>query len=146
MIKKKIFRFIALASFLFVAPVIALGQPLANPDEYQQFLADQQTSSSTTIGCTLDSSAGFAGIFAHVSCIIYNTFIPMLFAVAMALFVYGVVQYVMNGADESKREKGKQYMVWGIIGLTVMVSVWGLVALLGGTFGLDSNVVPQLRE
>ena len=54
------------------------------------------------------------------------------------------IYYVINTQDEAKREKGKQFMIWGIIALTVMVCVWGLVSVLGNTFGIV-NVIPKVN-
>lgn len=66
--------------------------------------------------------------------------IPLLFAIALLAFLWGVVQFLIAGAaDEERREKGKKFVVWGIIGLAVMSSVWGLVNLLGGTITLDNR-------
>ncbi len=102
-------------------------------------------SGGSTLGCSLPTSNKTVGdLFAHVTCLIYKTIIPMFFALAMAMFLWGVVQYVVNEGDEGKREKGKQFMVWGIIGLTVMVTVWALVAVLGSTFGFDTKTIPSL--
>ena len=76
--------------------------------------------------------------------IIGNSIIPLIFTLAFAFFIWGVVQYVLNDSDEGKKEKGKQFMVWGIIALFVMFSVWGLVKILSNTFGIDTRFVPQL--
>ena len=36
-------------------------------------------------------------------------------------------------------------MIWGIVALAVMLSVWGLVGILGSTFGLGTgSVLPQV--
>ncbi len=94
-------------------------------------------------GCTLAANKTIGDLFAHVSCLIYKTIVPMFFALAVALFLWGVVQYVISEGDEGKREKGKLYMVWGLIGLTVMISVWALVAVIGSTFGLDTSIIPS---
>jgi hypothetical protein len=61
------------------------------------------------------------------------------------MFIWGVVQYVINSDEEAKKAKGKEFMIWGIIGLTVMVSVWGLVNVLGSTFNNIRSVIPQVN-
>ncbi len=61
------------------------------------------------------------------------------------IFVYGVMKYIANGADEAKREEGRKFMLWGIIAFFVMISVWGLVGILRDTFGVH-NVIPQLPQ
>jgi hypothetical protein len=62
------------------------------------------------------------------------------------MFIWGVVQFFIIGADEeSKRAQGKDFIIWGIIALTVMLCVWGLVRIVGGTFGLgNSSFIPQV--
>lgn len=65
---------------------------------------------------------------------------------AIVGFVYGVVQYFIVGADEeSKREQGKQFIIWGIVAFVVLVSVWAIVRVVGSTFGLDTSVLPSTR-
>lgn len=78
--------------------------------------------------------------------IIGNSVVPLIFTLAFAFFIWGVVQYVLNDGDEGKKEKGKQFMIWGIIGLTVMFAVFGLVKILAGTFGIDVSFIPKLPE
>ena len=82
----------------------------------------------------------------YVTCTISVSVIPLIFAVATLMFVWGVVQYVINTEDEAKKSKGRQFMIWGIIALAVMVSVWGLVSILGGTFGIDTDFIPKVRD
>ncbi|PIR68971.1 hypothetical protein COX93_03405 [Candidatus Nomurabacteria bacterium CG_4_10_14_0_2_um_filter_30_12] len=95
--------------------------------------------------CTLASSPLFQDLLSYVSCIIGKSVIPLIFALATVMFIWGVVQYVINNEEDAKREKGKQFMIWGIIALTVMFSVWGLVRILGNTFGIQ-YAIPQLKQ
>ena len=67
-----------------------------------------------------------------------------MFAIATASFVWGVVQVVMNSEEETKKEKGRQFMIWGVVALTVMISVWSLVGILGGTFNIGTTVLPKV--
>jgi uncharacterized membrane protein YidH (DUF202 family) len=69
--------------------------------------------------------------------------VNLLIAVAVVLLLYGVVKYVSSGENEEERKKGKDLIVYGIIGLFVMVSVWGLVNLLAGTFSLETSSIPK---
>jgi len=82
----------------------------------------------------------------YATCIINNSVIPLIFALAVVMFIWGVVQFVINSAEEAKKEKGRQFMIWGIIALAVMVSVWGLVSILGNTFGIDAGFIPQVKS
>jgi hypothetical protein len=94
--------------------------------------------------CNLAAGSKIGDLFNYVGCIINRSVIPLIFALALVMFIWGVVQFVINSDEEAKKEKGRQFMIWGIIGLTVMVSVWGLVGVLGSTFGL-TTVLPQVN-
>jgi len=114
------------------------------------FDLNQAAPTITMIDFTSDScdqlntaKPGITNVFNYITCIINSSVIPLIFALASVSFVWGVVQYVINGDDEARKTKGRDFMLWGVIALTVMVSVWGLVSLLGSTFGVD-NVIPQV--
>lgn len=81
-------------------------------------------------------------IFNWATCMLSNSIVPFLFAIALVIFVYGVVKFIKE-SDSKQKEEGKNFMIWGIIALFVMVSVWGLVNVLNVTFGVR-NVIPQL--
>jgi hypothetical protein len=75
--------------------------------------------------------------------VINNILVPVIFAIAFIVFVWGAFDTFILGANsEEVKEKGKNLMLWGLIGFFVMVSVWGLVNILTGTvsFGNNSNV------
>jgi amino acid permease len=83
------------------------------------------------------------GILNFFSCSIISYVVPMLFALAVAAFIWGVIQTLLNPSNEEARKKGKSFMLWGIISLFVMLSVWGLVSILASTFG-KTTVIPQV--
>ncbi len=67
---------------------------------------------------------------------ILNPLIQLLFVVATVIFLWGVIQYVIGSrGDDKQLEKGKQVMLWGIIGMFIMVSAWGIIKLLCNFFG-----------
>ena len=63
--------------------------------------------------------------------------VPILIGLAIIAFLWGALKFVFNADDEGKRSEGKMFMIYGIIGIAVMVSVWGLVGFLQGTFGIQ---------
>lgn len=93
--------------------------------------------------CELIAKPKFQDLIGYVTCILVKYVFALIVALGTLAFMYGVFQYVISSDDEGKKEKGRQYMIWGIIGLTVMVSVWGLVTILGDTFNLNSGGIPQ---
>jgi hypothetical protein len=71
---------------------------------------------------------------------INNVIVPVLFAVAFIVFIYGVFEtFILGAGNDEAKEKGKSLMLWGLIGFFVMVSVWGLVNILTGTFVFGNN-------
>ena len=96
--------------------------------------------------CVLaDSGVTFQVLSSFVVCNIYRGVVPLIFALALVMFVWGVVQFVIKSDDEGKKEKGRQFMLWGVIALAVMFSVWGLVRILTSTFGLENPFIPQVQ-
>ncbi len=93
--------------------------------------------------CDLGPNSKLQGLIDYIICIIGRSVIPLIFAIAMVMFVWGAVKFfIIGGGEEEKRAQGKQFMLWGIIALAVMISVWGLVNILGQTFGLPRGVLP----
>ena len=67
---------------------------------------------------------------------ILNTIVPLLVTLGVVYFVWGVVQYIMTG-DEAKKKEGRTKMIYGIIGLVVIITMWGIVGLITNTFGVS---------
>jgi ribose/xylose/arabinose/galactoside ABC-type transport system permease subunit len=65
--------------------------------------------------------------------------LPFIVALTVLVFLWGIFKYVLAGGDPDKRSEAKGYIIWGIIGLAVMISVSGLVNFLSRTFGLDNS-------
>lgn len=87
---------------------------------------------------TLDTTDGtIGGIMATVYQII-NFLVPILIAAGIAFFVYSVIRYI-TAKDEDQKSAYKGSMVYAIIGLFVITSVWGLVAVLNNTFGIQQG-------
>ena len=75
--------------------------------------------------------------------IINNVIVPVLFAIAFIVFLWGAFEvFILGSGSTDVKEKGKNLMLYGLIGFFVMVSIWGLVNLLTGTvsFGNNANV------
>ncbi len=71
--------------------------------------------------------------------------VPVVFALAFIVFLWGVFQaFILNGANEEKRQEGSKFVFWSIIGFVVMVSIWGLVNLVGSFLPNMVNTRPTL--
>ena len=71
--------------------------------------------------------SGSTGIIGIINTVI----VPVIFALAFLVFIWGVINYfLINGGEEKKREEGRQFIFWGILGIVLLFSVWGFVNLL----------------
>ena len=80
-----------------------------------------------------------------ITCLITDILNPLIYVImglALVTFLNGVRKFIQSGDNKAERAKGSYFMFYGIIGLTVMVSVWGMVKILTNTFfagGLPSE-------
>ena len=68
-----------------------------------------------------------------------NTLLPIIIALSLLFFFWGLAKYILSAGDEGARSEARNIMIWGVIILFVMVSVWGLVNVLVNTFSLDTS-------
>jgi uncharacterized membrane protein YidH (DUF202 family) len=109
-------KFIALgASFLLPAIVLAVGNPTFN---YTQSVISQ-----------------IRGLI--------NMATPVVIGLAFLFFLWGLMKFVLAAGNEDKREEGKKIMIWGIVAIFIMVSVWGIVQLLQTETGTGGGGIIQ---
>ncbi len=81
-----------------------------------------------TLGSLLDEGAN-----------LFKIFIPILLSLAVLVFFWGIVKFIYNAGDEKKIDEGKQLMLWGMVGLFVMVALWGIIGYIQVQVGLDNT-------
>ncbi len=69
---------------------------------------------------------------------ILNILIPLLITAALVYFIWGVISYVI-AKDADDKEKARSVVTRGILGLFIVVSVWGLIGIIQSTFGVGSG-------
>ncbi|MEA2701527.1 MAG: hypothetical protein QOE22_236 [Candidatus Parcubacteria bacterium] len=64
--------------------------------------------------------------------LINTALIPLIFALALLMFLFGVFKFFFStGANaEESRKEGRKFVMWGILAFAVMICIWGLVKLL----------------
>jgi uncharacterized membrane protein YidH (DUF202 family) len=77
----------------------------------------------------------------NVNRVIINPIIVLLFAAALAYFAWGMIEFLTNQNSEEKKTAGKQHMIWGVVGLTIMMGVWTLLNIVLNTFGIDKSQI-----
>lgn len=68
---------------------------------------------------------------------IINPLILLLFALAVVYFLYGIFEFISNQENEEKKTKGKSHMIWGIVGITIMMGVFMIMNIILDTLNID---------
>ncbi len=102
-----------------------------------------QSSSAELARCSAIKFLSLLDILIWVKCIILVAIIPIIFALALMFFLWGVFKFIA-ASDSAKKEEGKKFIVAGLIGLFVMTSLWGIINIVSTTLGTGS-AVPLLQ-
>lgn len=78
-----------------------------------------------------------------------QTVTPIVVALALLAFFWGLAMYMLHlgGEGDKDKKKGRDLMLYGVLTLFVIVSVWGLVQILSYTvFGTSQTTAgpPQI--
>ena len=57
----------------------------------------------------------------------------LLMTVSFLYFLWGIVSYIWKGNSSTAREDGARHMLWGIVGIAIMISVFGIMHFIFGT-------------
>jgi len=71
---------------------------------------------------------------------ILGLLIPISVAAALVVFVFGIAEIVFNAGNQSKISDGRQKMFYGVIGLFVLMTLWGILTFMGATIGIESYI------
>jgi hypothetical protein len=77
--------------------------------------------------------------------LVTGVLIPLAFALCLLYFFWGVTKYIKTGAGSDKaQEEGRRVMVWGIVGLFVAFSVWGIITFMKNELGVPPVANPKV--
>ncbi len=85
--------------------------------------------------------ASFDEFLTKVNSEIINPLILFLFALAIVFFLYGVLEFVLNQENEEKKTTGKSHMIWGIVGITIMMGVWTILGIVLNTLNIPKSEI-----
>ncbi|MSR87568.1 MAG: hypothetical protein EXS69_00100 [Candidatus Zambryskibacteria bacterium] len=77
-------------------------------------------------------------LLSKISQFILNPLITLAFAVALLVFFWGIFQFINTQTADDKREEGKKKILYGLIGMFIMISAYGLIRIILGTFGITA--------
>lgn len=108
-------------SILTFAPVLALAQTVGN--------------TNTALGTVIDNIRG-----------LINKLIPVLIAIAIVYFFWGLIEFVRSAGDPKKAEEGKSHMIWGLVAVVIMVSIFGLISWIQSATGITAGTLNSLPQ
>lgn len=73
-----------------------------------------------------------------------NYILPVLLALAIIYFFWGLIKFIRAAGDPKAASEGKSIMIWGIIAIFIMVAIFGIINWLVGTTGLNNNTITPL--
>jgi hypothetical protein len=88
----------------------------------------------------------FPSFLQKVDQYILNPIILLLFAVATVYFIYGIVKYLSLDPSDAKRKEARDAIIWGLVGMLIMFSVYGLIGFVLTTFGVSTSNVPFINS
>jgi uncharacterized membrane protein len=69
----------------------------------------------------------------NLATVILNPLIKLMFAAAIVVFLWGIIEYIKGAGSADSREQGTRHIIWGLVGLFIMVSVYGIINLFKNT-------------
>ncbi len=105
---KKRLSILAIQAVVFILPVVVLAQEptqLLNP-------LGEAASIETVVKNATTAALGLTGVLALVA------------------FVYGGLTWMMSYGDSSKIKKGKEMMIWAVLGLFFVFSSYAIVSFV----------------
>ena len=93
----------------------------------------------TAYAQTFSKVAANPAVSSFVSKIMDAVVTPLLtglFLLAGLIFIWGVFGLIAHGGDSAARETGQQHILWGVIGMFIMISAYGIIRLIGNTVGV----------
>lgn len=83
-------------------------------------------------------SATLTAFLTKVVAQIVNPLILLLAAGAFVVFLWGVFEFIRNAGDETKREEGRNAILWGFVGLVIIFGAYGIINVALTTFNIPS--------
>lgn len=80
--------------------------------------------------------------------VIVNPLITLIFAAAVLIFLYGVFEYVKGADSDDARSTGRNHIIWGVVGMFIMISTFAIMDLIMNTIGANrsENGVDQVLK
>ena len=90
------------------------------------------------------SSSTFRDVIKEILSVI-DILIPILFALAFIVFFWGLSKFILRSDNEKDIENGKNYMLWAVLALFVLLTFRVIITLVSTDLELggNGNIVPD---
>jgi len=78
-------------------------------------------------------------LLGRINDVILFPLMTLMTSVAIVFFLWGAFQFIAKAGDESARTTGRRHMMYGVIGLFVMLTAFTILNVAAGTFGLSAS-------
>ena len=83
----------------------------------------------------------------RVQLYVIDPILAVIFSLGLFMFLWGLVEFLIAVKDGKPSEEGKRHMVYGLIGMLIMVSVYGIINMVVNTLGLqDATDITRLQQ
>jgi hypothetical protein len=83
--------------------------------------------------------SGVLGLLALARTLVVQA-VPFLIGVALLAFFWFLVEFIWKGRESGDaQEQGKKGMLYSIIAIFVMVSIWGIIGFMGNVLGIGQG-------
>ncbi len=91
------------------------------------------------------SGKNFGSLVDYTEGIFVTIIFRFIFGLALIYFLWNVYAFIKEGGNEAKRKDHQKAIMWSLVAIAAMMSVWALVAIVTGTFG-QPTVLPQINQ
>jgi len=92
---------------------------------------EAQSYQDTSLPC--GGGVSCAGVVDNIIAVI-DAIIPILVMVALIIFFVGLIQYISQSGDAHAHGKSKGLILWGLVALFVLMSLWGILEIALSVF------------
>lgn len=79
----------------------------------------------------------FEEFMAKISTVIVQPILALVFGIAFIIFIWGIFVYIRDSDDDKGRAEGQRGILWGLVGMVIMISAFGIINIIQGTIGAD---------
>jgi hypothetical protein len=90
--------------------------------------------SNSSINSSLNAS------LANIVSVIAVPIVEFVFALAVLIFVWGAAGLLIYRENPEKRSESQRHILWGVLGMFIMVGAYGIIRLIASTIGVQSPI------